>query len=134
VPELIPRIRRPTQHRRPELARTFGFAQSTTTSSIRPIMSAMLVVTELVETVIARFGTSPSRPARGWCYGHGGLVPIASGHRPLCGPSLFCDGGWITGTRGVSVVRCPEEGLTYDASLLERSSFGAGLVTAYRAL
>jgi hypothetical protein len=28
-------------------------------------MSAMLVVTELVETVIARFGTSPSRPARG---------------------------------------------------------------------
>jgi hypothetical protein len=28
---------------------------------------------------------------------------------PFCGPSLFCDGGWITGTRGVSVVRCPEE-------------------------
>ena len=32
-------------------ARTLGFAQSTTTSSIRPIMSAMLVVADLTGTV-----------------------------------------------------------------------------------
>ena len=63
---------------------------------------------------------------------------LSTVHRPdggtVCGLSLFCRGGWITGTCGVSVVRCPEEGLTYQGSLLEQSSFGASLVTAYRAL